>query len=144
LDGARLQLHRDGDDVGIFTRTLNDVTARLPEVVDLARRLPTTRFVLDGEVIGVQDDGRPHAFQDTMSRFGTADLALGAAPDAASSAGTTLLRPWFFDCLHLDGQDLVDQPLRARRAALATAAEGLVVPGIETSDPAEAEAFLGD
>ncbi|MPY94041.1 MAG: ATP-dependent DNA ligase [Acidimicrobiia bacterium] len=140
LDGARLQVHRDGEDAAIFTRSLRDVTSQLPEVVDLARQLPGGRFVLDGEVIGVADDGRPHAFQDTMSRFGTEEAALIGA--AGVGDGAAALQPWFFDCLHLGGEDLVDRPLKERRSALAEAAGRLVVPGVETSDPAVAAAFL--
>ena len=82
LDGARVQVHRHGDDVRVYTRNLNDVTARLELVVAIARSLPATSFVLDGEVLGVDDDGRPRIFQDTMSRFGSDEL--GAAVGVAS------------------------------------------------------------
>jgi DNA ligase-1 len=70
LDGARIQVHRFDDDVRIYTRNLNDITSRLPGVVDWVRALPGHAVVLDGEVIGVDGDARPHAFQDTMSSFG--------------------------------------------------------------------------
>lgn len=106
LDGARIQVHRDGDDVAIYTRTLDDVTARLPEVVEVARALPATAVVLDGEAIALRDDGRPEPFQVTAARFGTRQ---GRSVPLASL---------FFDVLHLDGEDLLDAPLAERTAAL--------------------------
>ncbi|QJY45008.1 ATP-dependent DNA ligase [Pseudonocardia broussonetiae] len=105
LDGARIQVHRDGDDVRVWTRTLREITAGVPELVELVRGLPCRSVVLDGETLALRDDGRPRPFQETMSRFGSDTHAL-------------LLRPWFFDCLHLDGTDLLDAPLRERLAAL--------------------------
>ena len=110
LDGARIQVHRDGDAVKVYTRNLRDVTARMPEVAAVAKSLDATSVVLDGEVIGLRDDGRPHPFQETMARFGS-DL-VEEAP-----AGVALV-PVFFDCLHADGEDLLDEPLERRRAAL--------------------------
>ncbi len=107
LDGARLQAHRRGDDVRLFTRNLNDVTGRLPAVVDLLRALDLHQVVLDGEVLGVTDDG-PEAFQETMSSFGRR-----TGPPGRASLGV-----WFFDCLHLDGDDLLDRPLGERAAVL--------------------------
>jgi DNA ligase-1 len=104
LDGARVQVHRDGDAVGIFTRTLDDVTARLPELVSAARALPARSFVLDGEAIALREDGRPFPFQVTGSRF-------------ASKSGVELT-PMFFDLLHLDGEDLLDRTGAERAAAL--------------------------
>jgi DNA ligase-1 len=106
LDGARIQVHRDGDSVRIFTRTLDEVTARLPEVVEAALALPARSFVLDGEAIALREDGRPHPFQVTGSRF------------ASRSGHTVLLTPMFFDLLHLDGEDLLDRPGSERAAAL--------------------------
>jgi DNA ligase 1 len=113
LDGARIQLHRDGDDVAIFTRTLDDVTARLPEVVAVARALPGHALVLDGEAIALRDDGRPEPFQVTAARF------------SSHAQRSVPLTPLFFDVLHLDGQDLLDAPLSGRAHALqeAVAAE---------------------
>jgi DNA ligase-1 len=103
LDGVRIQVHRDGDDVHVLTRSLDDVTARMPEVVAAVRALPAQRLVLDGEALALGADGRPRPFQETASR-------------AARSSGTTLT-PWFFDVLHVDGADLLDAPAdRARRA----------------------------
>jgi DNA ligase-1 len=135
LDGARLQIHRDGDTVRIFSRNLNDLSERLPEVTDLVLALPARQLVLDAEVLSVQDDDRPLAFQDTMSRFGRTDA------DAITASGT-VLRPFFFDLLHLDGEDLLDQPLHRRLDALDAVAAAHRIPGVVTADPAEAEAFL--
>jgi len=84
LDGARIQVHRAGDDVRIYTRNLNDVTDRLPGIVDLVRSLPASRLVLDGEAVGVGEDELPRMFQDTMSQFGRQDGA------AAGFAGEIL------------------------------------------------------
>ena len=106
LDGARIQVHRSGDEVRIFSRTLDDVTARLPEVVTAALALPGEAFVLDGEAIALREDGRPYPFQVTGSRF------------ASRSGHTVVLTPIFFDLLHLDGEDLLDRPGSERAAAL--------------------------
>ena len=106
LDGARLQVHRDGGDVAIFTRTLDDVTARLPEVVAAARALPASAVVLDGEAIALRADGRPEPFQVTAGRFGS------------RQARSVPLRSLFFDVLHVDGEDLLDEPLARRTEAL--------------------------
>ena len=107
LDGARIQAHRKDDEVRLYTRNLNDVTARLPGIVELLRALAVHQVVLDGEVLGVTDEG-PGAFQDTMSSFGRQKTA----PDPSA------LGVWFFDCLHLDGDDLLDRPLLERSATL--------------------------
>ncbi len=105
LDGIRIQVHRRGDDVIVATRSLEDITARLPEVVAVARALPASDFVLDGEVLALDDQGRPRPFQETASR-------------TAMSEGVHLT-PYFFDLLHLDGRDLVDSPGSERLEALA-------------------------
>jgi DNA ligase-1 len=139
LDGARIQVHRDGDDVRVYTRNLNDITERLPRVVDAVGALPATRLVLDGESIGIHDDGRPRRFQDTMSRFGT---STGRGLPATRATGAALeLQAFFFDLLHLDGEDLVDAPLAERLARLETVASDYRLPAVVTSDPDEAEAF---
>ena len=104
LDGARIQVHRAGSEVAVFTRTLDDVTPRLPEVVEAALALPVSSIVLDGEAIALRPDGRPHPFQVTGSRFGTR-TPLASVP----------LTPMFFDVLHLDGEDLLDRPASERR-----------------------------
>jgi ATP-dependent DNA ligase I len=106
LDGARIQVHRDGDDVAIYTRTLDDVTGRLPEVVAVARALPAGAVVLDGEAIALRDDGRPEPFQVTAARFGT------------RKDRSVPLDSLFFDVLHVDGEDLLDAPLAERTAVL--------------------------
>jgi DNA ligase-1 len=134
LDGARIQVHRGDDDVHIYTRNLNDITGRLPGVAEWARALPVRTVVLDGEAIGVDEDARPRAFQDTMSSFGR------DASEIAGSAG--VLDAFFFDVLHLDGDDLIDRPLSERLDVV----HGLVgerrVPGVVTESPDEAAAFL--
>ena len=138
LDGARIQVHRRGDEVRVFTRNLADITARVPEVVAEARRLESRAFVLDGETIALAGDGRPRPFQVTMSRFGSrldADELRRAIPLTAA----------FFDCLHLDGDDLLDRRAADRFEALAgLVPERLRVRRVETAEPAEAERFLVD
>ncbi|HTL83662.1 MAG TPA: ATP-dependent DNA ligase [Acidimicrobiia bacterium] len=134
LDGARIQVHRAGDEVRAFTRNLNDITARVPEVVKVVRGFAGQTFVLDGEAIGLTEDALPRRFQDTMSRFGT--------DDATSHAMT--LAPFFFDVLHLDGEDLLDRTLAERAAILTELVGEWRVPAIESDDPEAAEAFLAD
>jgi DNA ligase 1 len=134
LDGARVQVHRSGDEVHVFTRNLNDVTARMPEVVAVARALPVTSVVLDGEALALDEAGRPRRFQDTMARVGRGGDAGGAVP----------LSVRFFDVLHVDGEDVLDRPLRERLEVLArTVPADLRVDQLTTADAAEAEAFLG-
>jgi DNA ligase 1 len=111
LDGVRIQVHRDGDDVRVFTRTLDDVTARLPEVVEAALALPVRSVVLDGEAIALRADGRPQPFQVTGSRFASR-LAV------AELRRRVPLTPVFFDLLQLDGADRLDAPGSERAAAL--------------------------
>jgi DNA ligase-1 len=138
LDGARLQVHVQGDDVRAFTRNLADVTDRVPEVVEALQALSLDSAILDGEVIALDERGRPHPFQVTMSRFGSR-RGVEALRDSVP------LSPFFFDCLHLDGQDVLDLPARQRFAALAEPLpEELLVPRIETGDAKEAERFLAD
>jgi ATP-dependent DNA ligase I len=132
LDGARLQVHRRGDEVRAFTRSLDDITARVPEVVEAVRRLPARELVLDGEAIALRPDGRPHRFQVTASRFGSRSTGAGVP-----------LTPLFFDLLHLDGTDLIDRPGAERAAAL----DALVpaagrVPRALIADAPGAQAFL--
>ena len=137
LDGARIQAHRAGDEVRIFTRNLADVTDRVPEIVAALRALDLGRsaIVLDGEAIALRDDGRPERFQVTMSRFGT----------RTSSTSEIPLTALFFDCLHLAGEDLVDAPARERFAALEQALPPeLRVRRVETDEAATAQAFLDD
>ncbi|MET0728844.1 MAG: ATP-dependent DNA ligase [Acidimicrobiales bacterium] len=132
LDGARVQVHRQGSDIRIYTRNLNDVTHRLPGVVALASALPADSLVLDGEVLGVDDDAKPRSFQDTMSAFGR---------DDATGAGDGLLVR-FFDVLHRDGADLIDEPLETRHGHLDDVVGDLAVPRVRTADPDVARAAL--
>jgi DNA ligase 1 len=134
LDGARVQAHRAGDDVRLFTRNLNDVTARLPGIVEVVRSLPVaSSVVLDGEVIGLGvDDERPDPFQETMSRFGR---------EGSSPAPVEGLVVRFFDVLHVDGEDLIDRPLTERLAVLERVAGPWRIPGVLTSSLDEAAAF---
>jgi DNA ligase-1 len=134
LDGARVQVHRRGGDVRIYTRNLNDITHRLPGVVDVARGFGADAFVLDGEVLGVDEDAKPRAFQDTMSAFGR---------DHAAGAGDALLVT-FFDVLHRDGVDLIDEPLSVRQAHLDELVGPLAVTRSITGDVEEAAATLAD
>ena len=134
LDGARIQVHRKGDEVGVWTRNLNEVTDRLPGIVALVRSLPATSLVLDGEAVGVGEDELPRTFQDTMSAFGQ---------DAAGGAGAGL-ESRFFDILHLDGDDLIDRPLTDRLAMLERVAGPWRIPGVITTDAAEAQQVLDE
>ena len=137
LDGARLQVHRLGSDVRAFTRSLADVTDRVPEVVAAVLALPVETVVLDGEAIALKEDGRPHRFQLTMSRF-------GSRFDADASARVPLTA-FFFDVLHADGEDLLDRPARERFEVLERLVpEANRVPRIVTGDPAEGQRFLRD
>jgi DNA ligase 1 len=138
LDGARVQVHRDGGEVAVYTRTLDDITARVPEVVAAALALPVRSAVLDGEVIALHPDGRPHPFQVTASR-------VGSRLEVERLAAALPLTVFLFDLLHLDGQDLLDRPGAERHAALAASVpEPLRIPRTVTADPAGAAAFLAD
>jgi DNA ligase-1 len=134
LDGVRVQVHRQEGRVVVYTRNLNDVTSRVPGVVEAARAIPALSFVLDGEAMTTAPDGRPMAFPEIMSRFGTDEPPTDAA-----------VEPFFFDVLHLDGVDLIDRPLAERRAALErlVSAERLV-PSKVTDEPARAEEVLAE
>jgi DNA ligase-1 len=132
LDGARVQVHRAGQEVRIYTRNLNDITDRLPGVAALALAMPAHAAVLDGEVLGVDDDAKPRAFQDTLCAFGRLD--------GAGRGHGLLVR--FFDVLHVDGEDLIDEPLVERQARLDVLVGDLAVPRVLTDDPDEARAAL--
>ncbi|MBY6708284.1 ATP-dependent DNA ligase [Rhodococcus sp. BP-241] len=128
LDGIRVQVHRRGEDVSISTRSLDDITARLPEVVEYVRALPLTSVVLDGEALALDEQGRPRAFQETASR-------------TAQSTGVAVT-PFFFDILHLDGEDLLDRALHERLAVLdALIPEDNRVPRLVTADLEAADSF---
>jgi len=138
LDGARIQVHRVDGEVRVFTRNLADITDRVPEIAEAILALPATTLVLDGEAIALRADGRPHPFQVTMSRFGTK-----VAVDDVRH--TTPLSAFFFDCLHADGEDLIDRTAGERLAALDEhLPASLVVPRIVTDDAVAARAFLDD
>ena len=138
LDGARVQVHKAGDDVRIYSRSLNDVSAAVPEVVDALRAVPADTLILDGETIALGPGGAPQPFQVTMRRFGrrlNVEEARAALP----------LSVFFFDVLHRDGQDLLDRPAQERFSALESAVPPqLLVPRMVTTDPAAAQAFLDD
>jgi DNA ligase-1 len=142
LDGIRIQVHRDGDQVLIATRTLDDITARLPEVVAVARALPAQRFVLDGEAMTLDDAGRPRPFQDTASRTATRTASRAATQGSGSAVRVA---PYFFDLVHLDDRDLLDLPLRERLAELdRLVPEEHRVRRLMTDDAAAAEAFAAE
>jgi DNA ligase 1 len=128
LDGIRIQVHRRDDEVRIYTRNLNEITEALPGIVEAVRGLPLQQAVLDGEALWMSEDG-PAAFQDTVAQIDR---------DAPPTGIVTFL----FDLLHLDGDDLLDTPLRERGARLEALAPGLRIPGVFTSDPAEAARVL--
>ena len=132
LDGARIQVHRLGEEIRVFTRNQNDITARMPEVAAVARRLPIDAVILDGEAMALRSNGTPQPFQETMSRFGTEERAFAEVP----------LYPFFFDVLHVDGVDLIDRPLSERLTHLdrMTPPEHRIAR-IATSDADEADRF---
>jgi DNA ligase 1 len=130
LDGIRIQIHRRDDEVRIYTRNLNDVTYALPGIVDAVRRLPVRQVVLDGEALWLGEDG-PAAFQDT-----DALIDRDAPPEGVAT--------FLFDLLHVDGEDLLDVPLRQRSERLEELAPELGIPRVLTSDPDEAERVLAE
>lgn len=136
LDGARVQVHREGDDIRVFTRSLHDITPRVPEILELVAALPVDAIVLDGEAIAFDTDDRPLPFQETMQRF-------GRAHDIADVRDRVPLEVRFFDILHLDGVDLLDRSLRARREALARILPADTrVRSLVTEDEATARDFI--
>ena len=138
LDGIRIQVHRDGDQVRVFTRSLDDITARLPEVVSAVRALPHPRLVLDGEVLALRDDGRPEVFQAVASRT-------MSSLDVPAAERRLPLRPFFFDVLHVDGRDFLDVALQERvRAMESVLPPGLVVPRVEATSVEAVELVFAD
>ncbi|MCS0600802.1 ATP-dependent DNA ligase [Streptomyces sp. LP11] len=141
LDGIRVQVHRDGDTVRVHTRTLDDITGRLPEVTAAALALRGERFILDGEVISFDAAGRPRSFQETAGR-------VGSRTDVARAAGEVPVSPVFFDALSVDGRDLLDLPFAERHAELARLVpEPMRVRRTVAGGPddvPEAERFLAD
>lgn len=136
LDGIRVQVHKIDEQVLIFTRSLDEITDRLPEVTAAVTALPYRRLVLDGEVLAFRTDGAPEKFQVTASRT-------GSQVDVPSQAERTPLRPFFFDLLHLDGRDLLDEPLAERSRTMAEVLpDELIVRRQTCADPDElAEVF---
>lgn len=138
LDGARVQLHKAGADVGVFSRSGQDVTGAVPELVELARGLPARELVLDGETLALRADGRPLPFQETMRRFGR-KLDVQALREALP------LSPFYFDCLYVDGQSLLDAPGEERFRALAERVpEAQRVRRIVSERLEEADAFYAE
>src|SRR6202048_3080132 len=134
MDGARIQVHKMGDEVRIYTRNLNDVTDAVPEIVELVRTLPERTLVLDGEAIAFNASGRPHPFQITMRRFGrklNIELLRAELP----------IKAYFFDCLRFDAHSIADRPARERFQALGQAVPAaLQIPRLVTSCEAAARA----
>jgi ATP-dependent DNA ligase I len=137
LDGARLQVHRAGDEVRVFTRHLQDVTVRVPEVVEWARALPVREAVVEGEALALRPDGRPRPFQETMRR-------LGRRLDVETARASVPLSSFFFDCLYLEGEGpLVGRPYSERVERLGRiVAPGSLLPRLVTGDADEAERFF--
>jgi DNA ligase-1 len=135
LDGARIQAHKAGDEVRVFSRTLRDVTAAVPEVVAAVRAFPARELILDGEVIALDADGAPLPFQVTMSRF-------GRRLDVERLRGELPLTPFFFDCLYVDGAALIDDAQAARFSALEQVAAAHLVPNLRGGTREQADAFL--
>jgi DNA ligase 1 len=136
LDGVRLQVHRMGEEVRIYSRRLNEVTASVPELVDAVRRLSATQLILDGEAIALRPDGRPLPFQTTMRRF-------GRKQDVDRLRASLPLSAFFFDCLHLEGVDLIARPARERFDVMkAVLPPDMIIPRRISGDPAVAAVFL--
>lgn len=136
LDGARVQAHKSGDEVRIYSRRLNDVTAAAPEIAEAVRALPAKELILDGEVLSLQPNGRPRTFQTTMRRF-------GRKLDVNRMREELPLSPFWFDLLYLDGGDLLDELQVRRFAALAEVVPaGALIPNAAPSNQAAAAEFL--
>jgi DNA ligase-1 len=138
LDGARVQVHKNGDEVRIYTRTGNEVTPAAPEIVSAVRQSRARALILDGEAIALKADGAPYPFQDTMRRF-------GRMLDVDAMRATMPLSVFFFDCLRRDDQDLVPAPAAARFEVMAAALSSeLLIPRLVTSEVSAAQAFYDD
>lgn len=135
MDGARIQLHKVGESVRIYTRSSNEVTAAVPEIVETVRSLPAQEMILDGEAIAFTAAGRPHPFQVTMRRF-------GRKLDVEKLRGELPMQAFFFDCLHFESGSLTGRPARERFAALARAVPAnLIIPRLVTASAQEAQAY---
>ena len=138
LDGARVQIHKAGDEIRVYSRRLNEVTPAVPEIADAVRALPARELILEGEAIALRADGIPHPFQTTMTRF-------GRRLDVDRVRGTVPLTLFLFDLLYLDGVSLLDEPFTRRAAMLADCVPAsLLVPRTQTASAEEAERFLAD
>jgi DNA ligase 1 len=137
LDGARVQVHKSGEEVMVFSRALNDVTGAVPEIVEAARALPVKDAILDGEALSLKPDGRPQPFQITMRRF-------GRKLDIERLRAELPLAPFWFDLLYLDGGDLLLEPQARRFDELKKLAPRSVIPNLATGDAAEGHQFLED
>jgi DNA ligase-1 len=136
LDGARIQVHKDGDAVKVYSRALRDVTTSVPEVVEQVRALPARSLILDGEVLALRSDGSPWPFQDTMRRFGRRLDVEGMRRDLP-------LHSFFFDVLALDDRELIDEPQADRfRALESSLPSSIVIPHATSPSPAAAQGFL--
>ncbi|MBI1895743.1 MAG: ATP-dependent DNA ligase [Acidobacteria bacterium] len=136
FDGARVQVHRSGDDVVVFSRSLNNVTAAVPEIVQAVRALPAKDLIIDGEVLSLTPEGRPQPFQVTMRRF-------GRKLDVDRIRAELPLTPFWFDLLYLDGQSVIDEPQERRFSALREISPGQnLAPYLVTDNPDDAVSFL--
>jgi DNA ligase-1 len=135
MDGARVQVHKSGDDVVVYSRSLKDVTRAVPEVVDLVRALPADDLILDGEVISLLAGGRPQPFQITMRRF-------GRKLDVERMRQELPMTPFWFDLLYLNGGPLLDETQARRFSALAELAPDSLIPHMLTGDAAAGDEFL--
>ncbi|HEY8620300.1 MAG TPA: ATP-dependent DNA ligase, partial [Dermatophilaceae bacterium] len=135
LDGIRAQIHKQGNEIRVLTRSLDDITDRVPEVVELISSLPLASAIFDGELIALHPDGRPRPFQETGSRA-------ASRIDPIVARARTPLTAYLFDVLHLDGVDLIDEPSRVRRAALERAVALVhLTPRVQVADVADAAAL---
>jgi DNA ligase 1 len=137
LDGARIQAHKSGDQVRVYSRALRDVTAAVPEVVDAVRQLSSREIILDGEVLALQGNGTPLPFQETMRRF-------GRRLDVDRLKSELPLTPFFFDCLYTNGRSIIAEPQRERFEVLKTIAGAFAVPHRVIQDEDQAAAFFDD
>jgi DNA ligase-1 len=135
LDGARIQVHKSGDEVKVFSRALNDVTVAVPEVVEAVRALPAKNVILDGEALSLKPDGRPQPFQITMRRF-------GRKLDVEKMRAELPIAPFWFDVLYLDGGDLLRERQRRRFEMLKELAPSSVVPHLTTGEASDGHRFL--
>jgi DNA ligase-1 len=135
MDGARVQVHKSGDQVSIYSRTLNDVSAAVPEVVEAVRALPARDLILDGEVLSLLPDGRPQPFQITMRRF-------GRKLDVERMRSELPMTPFWFDLLYLNGGSLLDEPQARRFQALRELAPDALIPNTIASSAAAGEEFF--